>query len=621
MEAENSQLLLAAGSEINPDALCRDLQELGYIVSVAQDGEGALKLLEEKPVDLAILDIQTPDLEGLQLLEQIKRADTLHQRPILALGGANAGEQVEKALAMGAEDFLLAPFTPQLLKARICECLEKRRLRDELLSQSLKLAAMEKLATDFTQTILPLGIALSAEKDLDRLLERIVLESKSICNADMGILYLRGEDNCLKFAILRNDSLNAAWGGTTGQKIDLPPAPLFGADGKPNDTFVAAYVAATGTSRNIPDIYQTEGFDFTENKAYDTKDGYRSVSCLAVPLKNNAGEVIGVVQLVNAQNPTGSEIVPFSSYQQQVVESLASQASVALSNQLLLEGQTKFLKSQRELEIGRMIQADFLPETLPQPAGWEIAARFSPARQVAGDFYDAFTMVNDTRVGLIIADVCDKGVGPAMFMALLRSLLRVLAQQTYSPDFLKGFGDESPRKSRPEDPAQKKILLKIGALSLKKAMEITNNYMIDNHSRMNMFATMFFGVLDPATGLLLYINGGHELPVICGPNGIKQRLKTTGPAVGMMPKVNYKIQEAQLEPGDILFTYTDGVPEAHSPAGALFTDERLLAILESPPPSAKGLVELIETQVREYIADADQFDDITMLAVRRVPKD
>jgi sigma-B regulation protein RsbU (phosphoserine phosphatase) len=621
MEAENSQLLLVAGSEMNPDVLCRDLQELGYTVSVAQDGEQALKLLEEKQVDLAILDIQTPDLEGLQLIEQIKRADTLHHRPILVLAGANAGENVEKALAMGAEDFLLAPFTPQLLKARIRECLEKQRLRDEVHSQSLKLAAIEKLATDLTQTILPLGIALSAEKDLDRLLERIVLEAKSICNADMGILYLRGEDNCLKFAILRNDSLNAAWGGTTGQPIALPPAPLFGADGKPNHTFVAAYVAAIGTSENIPDMYQTDGFDFTENKAYDTKDGYHSISCLVVPLKNNDSEVIGVVQLVNAQNHTTGEIIPFSSYLQQVVESLASQASVALSNQLLLQREKKLIKGQLDLEIGRKIQMDFLPEILPQPRGWEIAARFYPARQVAGDFYDAFTMVNDTRVGLIIADVCDKGVGPAMFMALLRSLLRVLAQQTYSLDLLKGFGDESPRKSRPEDPAQKRILLRIGALALKKAMEITNNYMIDNHSRMNMFATMFFGVLDPATGLLLYINGGHELPVICGPNGIKQRLKTTGPAVGMMPKINYKIQEAQLEPGDILFTYTDGVPEAHNPAGELFTDARLLSVLQSPPPSAKGLLDLIETQVREHIADADQFDDITMLAVRWVPKD
>jgi DNA-binding response OmpR family regulator len=164
MEAENSQLLLAVGSEINPDVLCRYLQELGYKVSVAQDGEQTLKLLEENPVDLVLLDIQTPALKGLELLEQIKRADALHQRPILALGGANASETVEKALCMGAEDFLLAPFTPQLLKARIRECLEKQLLRDEVRSQSLKLAALEKLATDFTQTILPLGIALSAEK-------------------------------------------------------------------------------------------------------------------------------------------------------------------------------------------------------------------------------------------------------------------------------------------------------------------------------------------------------------------------------------------------------------------------------------------------------------------------
>jgi sigma-B regulation protein RsbU (phosphoserine phosphatase) len=134
-----------------------------------------------------------------------------------------------------------------------------------------------------------------------------------------------------------------------------------------------------------------------------------------------------------------------------------------------------------------------------------------------------------------------------------------------------------------------------------------------------MFATLFFGVLDPATGLLHYVNGGHNPPVIIGLAGVKARLTPTGPAVGMLPDQEFNLCQIQLEPGDTLFAFTDGVPEARSPVGEFFTEKRLLSLLTEPVPTAAALLNHVETKLHAHMANTDQFDDITMLAVRWAP--
>lgn len=274
--------------------------------------------------------------------------------------------------------------------------------------------------------------------------------------------------------------------------------------------------------------------------------------------------------------------------------------------------QELLLVYERDLQIARMIQTDFLPETLPPIPGWEIAACFHPARLVAGDFYDAFFLANN-RLGIVIADVCDKGVSAALFMSLFRSLIRAFAQQHYHLSWLDALTDTS---SKPKKGVRSQAP-NIGTTALKNAVSLTNNYIANNHSRVNMFATLFFGVLNPHTGLLHYINAGHEAPVICGFDGIKSRLKPTGPAVGMMPNRNFGIEQVNLEVGDILVAYSDGVTDARDPKGQFFTEEKLLSLLQQPAPSATAMLNRIETNVYAFIADADQFDDITMLAVMR----
>ena len=149
---------------------------------------------------------------------------------------------------------------------------------------------------------------------------------------------------------------------------------------------------------------------------------------------------------------------------------------------------------------------------------------------------------------------------------------------------------------------------------------MTNNYIADNHGEMNMFATLFFGLLDPSNGQLAYINAGHNPPFIMGPDGaLKVALKGTGPAVGMFAGANFRIDYAQIDPGDVLYLYTDGVTEARDVARGFFTEKRLRTLLSQPADSATGLLDRVEGSLWEFMAGAIQFDDITMMAVRRSP--
>lgn len=272
--------------------------------------------------------------------------------------------------------------------------------------------------------------------------------------------------------------------------------------------------------------------------------------------------------------------------------------------------------AERELEIGRRIQATFLPQVLPQPPGWEIAARIEAAREVAGDFYDAFSLSDGKRTGLVIADVCDKGVGAALFMALFRSLVRAFADQHYSLGWMDLLSNDLSTAGQTNPVTRRRELLSTGATALKKAIELTNNYIANNHGQANIFATLFFGILDPATGSLMYINGGHEPPALIGGGRLKTRLEPTGPAVGLLPNLDFTIEQVKMEPGDILVAFTDGVIDSRNPQGESFTENRLLEILERPFKSATGLLEAVHSELDKHMAGASQYDDITMLAVR-----
>ena len=187
------------------------------------------------------------------------------------------------------------------------------------------------------QQLNDIGASLSRERDITRLLETILLAAKTITNADGGTLYRMMDDGkSLRFEILRTDSLNIAMGGTSGVAIDFPNLPLQDDKGAPNDSLVAAYAAIHSQTVNIADAYTEASFDFSGTRHFDEGTGYRSQSLLAVPLKDHEGEVIGVLQLINAQRHGSRDVVPFSSADQSLAESLASQAAIALSSRLLM---------------------------------------------------------------------------------------------------------------------------------------------------------------------------------------------------------------------------------------------------------------------------------------------
>jgi len=180
-----------------------------------------------------------------------------------------------------------------------------------------------------------IGASLSAERDINRLLEAILTAAKSITRADGGTLYRVSDDQMLRFEILRTSSLKYYLGGTTGNAVPFYPIQLY-KDGKPNHNMVAAYAALTGETVNIADAYTAEGFDFSGTRAFDSKTGYRSKSFLTVPMRNHENEIIGVLQLINASDPVSGEITAFSASDQRLAESLASQAAIALTNRMLI---------------------------------------------------------------------------------------------------------------------------------------------------------------------------------------------------------------------------------------------------------------------------------------------
>ena len=171
---------------------------------------------------------------------------------------------------------------------------------------------------------------------MDKLLEMILLEAKRIANSDGGTLYMMTDDQRLKFEIIMTDSLNFHMGGTSGEDIPFYPVKLYTDEGEENKSMIAAYVALTGETVNLPDAYKAKGFDFSGTKMFDEKTGYRSKSFLTVPLKNHEDEIIGVLQLLNAQTEKAKKIISFGADVQQMVEALASQAAVAITNKNLI---------------------------------------------------------------------------------------------------------------------------------------------------------------------------------------------------------------------------------------------------------------------------------------------
>lgn len=250
-----------------------------------------------------------------------------------------------------------------------------------------------------------------------------------------------------------------------------------------------------------------------------------------------------------------------------------------------------------ELEKARRIQNGFLPARLPALPGFTTAVLFEPAKHVAGDFYDVLPLPGG-RIGLVVGDVCDKGLGASMFMALVSSLLRLFSGAAT----LCGF----ERYGTP------------GECDAVSCVAAANEFLAQTHGELGMFATLFFGILTPDTGDLQYVSAGHEPALLLGPDGeTRDRLFATGPPVGAIGDAVFERGTARLEPGEALCLYTDGLTDSRMPGGALFAGSRLPSSLEGSLTDAASLATRVRSQLAEHIETNALKDDVTLLVLHR----
>ncbi|UCD31270.1 MAG: PP2C family protein-serine/threonine phosphatase, partial [Desulfobacterales bacterium] len=333
---------------------------------------------------------------------------------------------------------------------------------------------------------------------------------------------------------------------------------------------------------------------------------------------NDAGEAVEQDRTPSFRSVTrqrrdelGDVIAAFSQMFDQIqhsIEKRKTAENLLQSSLLNVESYSKALNN--ELEKGKQIQRDFLPNRFPELQGWETSACFYPAKQVSGDFYDAFR-IPEGLVGFLIGDVSDKGIGAALYMALIRSLIRIFSGHSR---LVRGM----PITELCLDEDISNPGSDVAQMNALKAVEVINTYIVQEHEDDGMFASLFFGVLDPANDMLAYINAGHEPLFLINKNGKMEKLKPTGPVVGLLQDTEYTPETISFEPGDALVGYTDGVTEARSPMDELYSRRRLQKSLGNDPvASADKILENIQADLFRFTEDATQSDDITIIVVRK----
>jgi len=308
----------------------------------------------------------------------------------------------------------------------------------------------------------------------------------------------------------------------------------------------------------------------------DVDDAERLLMAVPLSIKNDQ---FGIMLVEEAE---GSR--RFRSRRIEIINGIAQQAALAIQNDLLQQEMVVRERLETEVQLARQIQQTFIPQTLPRYSAWQLAARWRTARQVGGDFYDVIELPNG-KLGLFIADVADKGMSAALFMALTRTLVRAAVNETGSP---------------------------------AEAMHRVNDQLLPD-TQQGMFVTAVYGVLDVESGDFTFVNAGHNPPFWVKANGDIEKLTRTGIALGVVEQPEMIERSISLMVGDRLLMYTDGLTEAFSPSGDMFGEERLIDVLRSlRDNTAEEILALVEDRLNEFSDPIPPADDLTMLVVRRV---
>ena len=298
------------------------------------------------------------------------------------------------------------------------------------------------------------------------------------------------------------------------------------------------------------------------------------------------GVVLGVLLTQERESPEDLPSMQIREKRLEITIGISQQAAMAIQNDLFQQEVVERERLEREFQLARSIQQTFLPENLPQHQCWDLFSLWRPARQVSGDFYDVIPL-QEGKWGIVIADVADKGMPAALYMTLIRTLIRASARDDVdSPAFV---------------------------------LQRVNDLLVAD-SKSGMFVTLVYGVLSINSNQFVYANAGHNPPFIKR-NGKKrmQKLKGTGMALGIFEGIKINQKLVRLKQGDSLVLYTDGITEAFSPEEKMFGEKGLRDVIRKcENSSAQGLAQAIDFAVTSFIEDRSPNDDITMLVLRRM---
>jgi sigma-B regulation protein RsbU (phosphoserine phosphatase) len=394
---------------------------------------------------------------------------------------------------------------------------------------------------------------LNSSLDLDTILDVLLRYTVKSLNATGGTIYLFD----------RPTGVLSARRMVGGKPVEIRLGPGEG---------IAGFVAKTGKTVRIADAYKDKRFF----RGIDRRSGFKTRSMLCAPMKNKAGKLVGVFQILNKRKGK------FTPEDARFLSSISIPATIAIENARLHQAEMEGERMRRDLELAAALQRQILPTTLPQGASYELEAMTSPCRTVGGDFYDA---IEDGKgnIVLVVADASGKGIGAALLVSTFQAALHTYVE----------FGLSLPE-----------IAFKL-------------NRILYEDSTVSSFVTCILASFDEKTSSLRYVNAGHNNPILRTADGKETELITGGVPLGMVGNAGYDEGEVLLRPGDLLLVYTDGLTEAMDNSGILYGEDRLRKILQQAadlPLHETG--KLLFDDVRAHLGSDQQNDDLTLLLLR-----
>jgi phosphoserine phosphatase RsbU/P len=445
------------------------------------------------------------------------------------------------------------PFSTRVLQVL---SIRLRSLTNHFLRELTSAGELMTAGLDRMEKLIEAAKDVNSTLDLDRVLATVVDKALQIVGCENGTLYLLDAGKREIWSKVLRESRLVEVRLALGQGI-------------------AGYVAATGDVLNIPDAYEDTRF----NPAFDRLSGLRTTSMLCMPVRNPAGTIIGVLQLLNKKSG------PFTRNDEGFIAALSVHAAIAIENARLHEEEKTLNRMREEIRLAARIQLDLLPKSAPVIPGYQLAGRSIPARSVGGDYFD-FIPIDEHRTAIAIGDVSGKGLPASLLMANVQATLRGLTMSGDPP-----------------------------GMCLRRS-----NRLLFESTASDKFVTLFYMILDHASHQVAYCNAGQDSPFLLARGETPVRLDAGGPPVAVLDDFAFDQGTALIPEGTVIVLYTDGITEAMNAAGEQYGEERVSWLLNSArelPPDR--IIDRILEDVSRHCAGSPQADDQTIVVLTREP--